>query len=756
MPDTWPLVPRHALEEVRAALARTPAGVALVGNEGAGKSTLAGQAAGLLDRGEPLWVVGTAAQSHIPFGAFGPLLDIEQIGKPAALIRGAADAILGRADSAPIVVDNARLLDPLSAGLVYHLAQQAAAGSGSPLIVTVRSVLRVPQVVAALWNDGLLERAEVLPFDAAEAAAAVTAAGAAGDPMALYRRSSGNPLHLRLLVATGGSDETLAAAIDRYLAGLSDDVREVLGRLCVYEPLSEPDLVAITGREAVAAALETGVVRPCDTRLYSAHPLFLERLAATADKSDVGRWRDTVATQFGARPSRTLADRLGRTLLALQSTEPVNCAAVVATAEEALRLGDFGLAERLARGALDRGTADGDQLAGQQFAARLALSQALAWQGRGREADAVLAAVETDSLGEEQLMAWALPRAANQFWMLSEPERAAVFLQTVRGRVGSTKSRITVDALSATFAMNSGNVRRAVTVAAEVLEPHPGHGEAPDAAVAWAASAASLSCARMGRLDQVEPLALRALRSEFPGLLRFTVGLAQTTTSLMHAETDVAHDVACRFVDSAGLAQPGRAIGEVLLAQVLLARGEYVAAAELLGPAATILDRTGYSWGPLALSYLANALALQGQIAASAIALSRAQSRHGTKSALFAPELGIARAWRLATIGDRPAAIAAARGAARMAARGGQYAIAVRAWHESVRLGDRRAADGMALVAGEADCAFTSVALAHARALTAGDAAGLADAAARLAAAGFAGAAADAARQADDASPLIG
>ena len=39
-------------------------------------------------------------------------------------------------------------------------------------------------------------------------------------------------------------------------------------------------------------------------------------------------------------------------------------------------------------------------------------------------AHAVLSAVDPSTLSESDLMAWALPRAANQFWMLSEPERA--------------------------------------------------------------------------------------------------------------------------------------------------------------------------------------------------------------------------------------------------------------------------------------------------------------------------------------------
>ena len=58
---------------------------------------------------------------------------------------------------------------------------------------------------------------------------------------------------------------------------------------------------------------------------------------------------------------------------------------MVAAADEALRLGDHSLAERLARGAL---------FTGEHFGARLTLSSALAWQGRGREADTVLAGVD--------------------------------------------------------------------------------------------------------------------------------------------------------------------------------------------------------------------------------------------------------------------------------------------------------------------------------------------------------------------------
>jgi hypothetical protein len=150
--------------------------------------------------------------------------------------------------------------------------------------------------------------------------------------------------------------------------------------------------------------------------------------------------------------------------------------------------------------------------------------------------------------------------------------------------------------------------------------------------------------------------------------------------------------------------------------------------------------------------YLTAAQAYQGEIAESAKTLARAMSRHGTKSAMFAPELGVARAWRLATIGDRHSAITAAREAARTAKRSGQLAVAVWAWHEATRLGDRRAADALAQMVDSVPCVFTDLALAHARALAAADADGLGAAAQNRAAAGFHGAAADARRQAEEAA----
>jgi hypothetical protein len=705
VPIRWN-VPQHAavLEQLDATLddAARP-GAVVLGPDGCGKSTLARLAAEQFVRRCPTtvtrWVTGTSTERVVPFGAFSHLVDIADIGKPAALLR-AARASLSRHDRQSdllLVVDDAHDLDILSATLVYQIALAGTAR----MIVTARAEA-APEAIAALWTDGLLNRLDIEP--------------------------------------PGGT--TTPAEVDAFIAELPAAARSVLDYLAVEEPLSLADLAILAGDGAVTQAEEFGAAETRvrggvsdDPVVYTAHPLFAERARAALGAEDARRRRTELVELLSQHPSDHLSDRLRLASLALDSDVPQRVAEVVAAAQQALRLGDLALGERLARSALERSGG---------LAARLSLAHALAWQGRGREADAVLAAVDSAALAEPALMDWTLLRAANQFWMLSEPERATAFLRTIRNRVTDAGPRITLDALSATFAMNAGNVGHAVKIAREVLTSP----SADDQAVAWAASAAALCSARQGRFDDVEPLAQRALAAEHPGLLRFTIGLGQTTALLMAGRLGAAAELAQQFTDFAELQQPGRAIGEVLMAHVLIADGEFGQAAALLGPAAATLERTGYSWGPLSLMLLATALAQRGDTAAAAKALSRAESRHGTKSALFTPELGVARAWRLALVRDSHGAVAAARDAARMAERGGQSAVALYAWYEAVRLGDIRAAEPLARLCSEIDCVVGGIALAHARALTTGDAAALRAVSDDLTAVGMRAAAADAAAQA--------
>ncbi len=668
---------------------RDRGGAVVIARVGAGKTTIARAAAERLG-GPCAWVTGTVSDRAVPFAAMRTLIEVPDDGKTAAVLRAARESV---ADGLLLIVDDAHLLDHLSATLVYQLA----VGGSVRLIVTVDPDEAAPDSIRALQLDNVLPRIEL-------------------SPPRLDRKQ-------------------LDASVRDFVASLPGDARAAMEVLAVADPVAVTDLSALAGDDAVRAALAADAITVENDTARAAHPLYADAARGAMSDDDLRGRRTALHDRLSARAARDVVDRLRLAVLALDSDNPQPVADVVAAAADALRLGDLVLSERLGEAVLAR---DPD------LEARLTLAQALAWQGRGREADEVLAAVDPKGLSDTELMAWALPRAANQFWMLSEPERATAFLQTTRNHVTSPVARTTVDALSATFAMNAGRPGRAMDLAEEVLaSPH-----ADDTAVGWAAAAAALSCARMGRFAEVDALAERAMEAQHPGLLRFTSGFGQTTALMMAGELDRAQELAQQLTDFAQMQQPGRAIGEVLVADVLLARGESEAAAKLLSSAADALAPTGYSWGPLAWMLLTQALGQQGAMGEASKTMSRAESRHGLKSMLFAPELLLAKAWMTVARRDPVGARAAARDAGRAAERGGQSAVALRALHEAVRLGDIRAVDGIARLTADVDCVFGDLALRHARAFVAGDADALAAVSDAFADIGMMAAAADASAQA--------
>ncbi|WP_183473791.1 ATP-binding protein [Mycolicibacterium iranicum] len=659
MPLGWVTAPTEpALDQLEFGV-RTRAGAVLLGPAGVGKTTLARLAAERLDGRFPRvdWVHATSSRRAVPFAAFERLVEVPESGTTATVLRAARDEL---GDGRLLVVDDAHLLDPLSAALVYQLAV-----AGTVRLVVTASVGEspVPGEISALWRDGLVTRIDLQP--------------------------------------PGHDDGRLRAHVDEFVETLPAGAHRVLEFLSVSDPLPRADAEALAGAEAVETALGSGAVVAERDELQAAHPLFLDAVHDALGGPDLRRLRTAMVERIAADPHPGVLRRLRMAALAIDSDRPQPATEVCDAAREALRLGDLELSERLGRAALGQSSA---------LDARLTVGYALAWQGRGREADAVLADIDPGSLSEDELLAWALPTAANQFWMLSEPERATAFLRATRGKVSSPTARITLDALSATFTMNAGNVVRAAELAEEVLSS----ADADDTAIGWAASADALSSARRGRFQDVDGLAERALSAGQPGLLRFTSGYGQTTALVMTGKSGDAIALAQQLTDFAQRRQPGRAIGEVVIADALIASGDLPRAVSLLREAATTLAPTGYSWGPLAWMLLAQALGQLGQTVEAGKALSRAESRHGLKSMLFAPELALARAWTMAARRDAHGAVAAARDAVKAAERGGQLAVALRASLDCVRLGDPRGRDTLSRLAGQVDCAFGQAALTHA------------------------------------------
>ena len=217
----WPLTGRgRELDVVTALLTHdsTHAGVVIAGGAGVGKTRLAREAAAVaVGRG---WVVrpveGTPAAQAIPLGAFAPWIDRVD-DQPLNLVGSVIAAITAAPDGQPVLVtvDDAHLLDDLSAFVVHQLARRGAAS----VIATVRAGETVPDTVTALWKDDHLRRLDLEPLTRAECDALLTAVldGPVQEPTAarIWELTDGNVLFLHELVRQELDAGRLAPGDDR-------------------------------------------------------------------------------------------------------------------------------------------------------------------------------------------------------------------------------------------------------------------------------------------------------------------------------------------------------------------------------------------------------------------------------------------------------------------------------------------------------------------------------------------------------------
>lgn len=748
-------------EAIRSALTgSTYVGTVLTGDAGVGKTTLARQATAAVG-GNIRWVAGTESARSIPLGVFAHMVGVYTAHDPVTFMSAAREALL--ADGHTIIgVDDAHLLDQLSATLLLQLAIDKAAH----IVATVRSGVSVPDAVTSLWKDGHLLRIDLNPFtqrqsvDLVESMLGGQLEGFTANLM--WESSGGNALFLRHLVEGALEAGTLRqvngvwqlrgrAAVTSELAALLEDrveqlpeeVLRVLELLTFCEPIDLDVLAEITGEEAVEAAETRGVIRVVENAhqliVRYNHPLFGEVIRRRLGIASARRLRGKLYSALKERPIKSAADRIRLAELALDSDKSADLELFEAAAADAIALANLPLGERFARAAVER--------RGGVEAADL-LARALLWQGHPIEAERTLASFDPDELNEVQLVRWGSTRVSNLLWATGDADRADEVLALVQGKVSHPACAATLTGLSSAVAVNENRIEDAITAADGVMSAK----NAPPWAVWWAAFGGGLALALMGKSEAAGQYAARGrqVEGEIDGLNRFMSTHAEVLALTFTGEFDAARRCAAAYF---GYSAPGQylawGMSKILQGTVDVAQGRFHDGIEHLEQALAALAAEGAAaWMTPARIRLAEAYSALGRTAEAAETIAETIRRGGRHSAIYDPQLEIARACLAAAEGAVTPAIRLAMGAADAAARSQQHAIEAMALHAAARFGEQSVAGRLADLAARVDGRLVQVQSRHAVALAAHDGPGLDAAAAEFEQIGALLSAADAAAQA--------
>ncbi len=419
--------------------------VVVVASAGVGKSRLARAAVEASERDGALtaWVQATRSAAEVPLGAFAQLLpDDARSDELAHLLRQSAEALRERAGGRPIVlgVDDAHLLDPVSAAMVLHLVRQDVR-----VIATVRTGEPVPDAIAALTKEGDARRLDLGPLDDAAVMALVEAVvgGPVGETARAWvvETARGNALYAHELVAGALSSGALACAdglwrlvrrpsvsaslrelIAGRLADLQPEQRVPVELLSVCEPLTVPELVALSSQEAVNDAETRGlVVVDANDRVQLAHPLFGEAVSAAVPALRGRTLRRNLAAALGRREPLTPDDALRIARLLFDAGAEIPEDLLLDAAGAANLAGDPDLGALLAERALQRGGT----------AAALLLARAHMLRNRNQDAEAVLAAVEVRVPGDPRAFDYLRVRVWNLIWGLYQFDAAIAVIDRV-------------------------------------------------------------------------------------------------------------------------------------------------------------------------------------------------------------------------------------------------------------------------------------------------------------------------------------
>ena len=731
-----------------AAAGATGRGLILGGAAGIGKSRLLREGIAVLDTDRfSVWsATANAATAGLPLGGLSQILPAEQPGgvSPAGLLRWAIDALRRQAAGRPIVltIDDAHLLDPLSATLVYYVARTEHA----TVLATVRTGEVVPDPIRALWTDDLVDRVELGPLTAAETADLLSQV--LGGPVdsasvdRLWQLSQGNALLLRELVIAARSSgdisesygiwrwtgrfalaPTLTEVIDARIGQLTPAVRTVLELVAFGEPIGLPLLVRATDAAAVEIAEERQLIRVVrDDRRVNvrlAHPMYGEVVRTRCPVTRFRRLLADLAELVESVGARRRDDLLRVAVWRLDSDTARDPALLLSACRLAFVTYDIPLAARLARAALG---------AGGGFEAAEMLGTLLMFADQPAEALRILDAA-TDLIGDDhQRSRWLGIRAIVTYWGLTE-ECTLQHLAKEAAALADPDARSWVRAVESIMRFHHGEQDTARELAQSVLD------NAGAAASPRALAASTIGHLRAARGAPVETMHAMAeveadashWRAETP-YIQLAVELARGTAMILAGDLDaVDRMVAAEF---AGLADAGDfrlGSGYVTLvrAQAARMRGQLHDAARYAGQAAAVLA-TSQVYAALANAERAYAAALSGDHALAADAIAESDRLHHPTMHVMYPWLESARSWVATCSGDAATGTAVLHRLVDRLRTDGFAGHELHALHDLVRLGHaRKVVDRLAELGGTVEGPLAPLMAWHARSAADADGAGL-------------------------------
>ena len=743
----------HELRLVLDRLLRPHARGAVVGGRaGVGKTHLARAAARRWTAdGRPLeWISCTASASTIPFGATARFLgrvlpeDFDVHARASELV-GKMVARLAETPGLLLVVDDAQLLDELSALVVHHLVLSDVV----PVLATVRSGSDAPSSIEVLWRDGHVERVDLLPLGEGESATlagallgvTVTEKAARG----VHRWSEGNPLLLRQLVEDARDagafvrtdrgwhwdgelrsaprlEETVGARVDALPAAdrsllVALALAEPIGADVLREVVPDADLYGCARRDLVRIDQDG---RRVDVGL--GHPLFGELARRHASAETVRRLAAAVASSLQSRGARRRADLLVVGTLRLTSGATSDPDLLVDAARRALSLGDARLAARLASAAPG------------PVSARVLLGEALFGLFDLDAAITTLRAALDDAEDDVLLarIAYALHQA---HFHRGDDISADDLLSPIAARVSDPVWRAVLDGQIAQDLCLRGHTKAGSRRAERLLETW-GHEPRVRLRLLTAVTAGRLLAGRtMASLELTNACwgDAVALQAELPVGVGWVVG-AQLQGLLMSGQLEAADNLLGALDGMAGLMMNRRPFLRLYRGRLALLQGAVRTAAANLSVASEGFGRADLGgflrWS---LSLEAEALALCGDIPGA---------RRCHDAALAAPsptktydgEARRSRAWVAACEGRLSAAIDDLLELAALQRVEDQLLPALFTLHDAFRLGARgEAATDIAELAGHVDGAWPGPIEAHVEARAADDPVALETAASRFA-----------------------